>query len=182
MLLFRSPITRPASGASDRRLHYPRAGPQPGFKVWGGKVVFIICLKQIFLGTTQFGGNKNLWVIAPKPRGLPSGLASHWSSCSQTCSSRYPNQGSDYLITLNISQLSLITQNIVVLVPCYSPKNRILPHDWKPLHQNNIFGILWGDEKNTYNFEIFDCFEVKWYVIKCLAVIFRKTCRSTPCI
>jgi len=44
-------------------------GPQPGFKVWRGKIhfyggkilIFIIRLKQIFLSTTKFGGTKKIW-------------------------------------------------------------------------------------------------------------------------
>jgi len=43
-------------------------GPQSGFDVWGAKCifkgkdfVFIICLKQIFLRTTKFGGTIKIW-------------------------------------------------------------------------------------------------------------------------
>jgi len=41
------------------------SGPLPGFTIWGkthfwdGKIVFIICLKQIYLGATQLRGRKN---------------------------------------------------------------------------------------------------------------------------
>jgi len=51
------------------------------------------------------------------------------SSGSRTCSSCYPNQGSDYvLITLNISQWSLIIQNnVMVLVPRFPRRTAYHP-------------------------------------------------------
>jgi len=48
------------------------AVPLPGFEVWGTKyiykgtsILFVLCLKQIFLGTTKFVGEKNLGALHP---------------------------------------------------------------------------------------------------------------------
>jgi len=70
-------------------------------------------------------------------------FTSHWHSVhtsgSQTCSNRYPNQGSDFVLlsSIKIFRISgrkfllqwslIIPNNIVILVPRYPSKNRILP-------------------------------------------------------
>jgi len=43
--------------------------------LWGEIIIFIICLKQIFLNTTKFGGyKKDLGVIAPECPTVSAGL------------------------------------------------------------------------------------------------------------
>ena len=70
--------------SSDCRHNFGRTRPVARFKVWrgqihfyGGKIlIFIICLKQIFLSTTKFGGHKkNLGVTATECLTVSAGLS-----------------------------------------------------------------------------------------------------------
>ena len=64
--------------------------PVPGFKVCGGKihfyrgriVGFIICLKQIFLDTTQIGDTKTLGRHFPRMPPMVTGLGATLSICA----------------------------------------------------------------------------------------------------
>jgi len=99
-------------------------------------------------------------------------FTSHWHSVhtsgSQTCSNRYPNQGSDSVLlsSIKIFRISgrkfllqwslIIPSNIVILVPRYPSKNRILPLGgnlpsvWEPLVYANNSSIPWFDGLSNF--------------------------------